>query len=117
MRIRALFLATLLTTLAPAGARAAEAELTADARHASLFPRPAQLEPQVRFWRAIFTQYSAHQVVLHDALRLDKVYKILDFRSRLDDGFGEGELASLERFETDLELDRRSEEHTSELQS
>ena len=106
MRIRALFLATLLTTLAPAGARAAEAELTADARHASLFPRPAQLEPQVRFWRAIFTQYSAHQVVLHDALRLDKVYKILDFRSRLDDGFGEGELASLERFETDLELDR-----------
>ena len=106
MRIRALFLATLLTTLAPAGARAAEAELTADARHASLFPRPAQLEPQIRFWRAIFTQYSAHQVVLHDALRLDKVYKILDFRSRLDDGFGEGELASLERFETDLELDR-----------
>ena len=106
MRIRALFLATLLTTLAPAGARAAEAEPTADARHASLFPRPAQLEPQVRFWRAIFTQYSAHQVVLHDALRLDKVYKILDFRSRLDDGFGEGELASLERFETDLELDR-----------
>ena len=106
MRIRALFLATLLTTLAPAGARAAEAEPTADARHASLFPRPAQLEPQIRFWRAIFTQYSAHQVVLHDALRLDKVYKILDFRSRLDDGFGEGELASLERFETDLELDR-----------
>src|SRR5205809_3955999 len=107
MRIRVLFLATLLATLAPvAGVRAAEDEATVDVRQAHLFPRPAQLEPQVRFWRAIFTQYSAHQVVLHDALRLDKGYKILDFRSRLDDGFGEGERASLERFETDLELDR-----------
>src|SRR5438094_4643799 len=107
MRIRVLFLATLLATVAPAaGVRAAEDEATVDARQAHLFPRPAELEPQIRFWRAIFTQYSAHQVVLHDALRLDKVYKILDFRSRLDDGFGEGELASLERFETDLELDR-----------
>src|SRR5437763_14890400 len=137
MRIRVLFLATLLATLAPvAGVRAAEDEATVDVRQARLFPRPAELEPQIRFWRAIFTQYSAHQVVLHDAVHLDKVYKVLDFRSRLDDGFSEGELASLERLETDVELDRlralllrphaagsppesltRSEEHTSELQS
>src|SRR5437870_1189634 len=107
MQIGALFLATLLVTLAPAaGTRAAEAEAAADVRQASLFPRPAALEPQLTFWRAIFTQYSTHQVVLHDALHLDKVYKVLDFRSRLDDGLGEGELASIERFETDLELDR-----------
>src|SRR5437016_1296927 len=107
MRIRVLFLATLLATLAPAaGVRAGEDEATVDLREAHLFPRPAQLEPQIRFWRAIFTQYSAHQVVLHDAVHLDKVYKVLDFRSRLDDGFSEGELASLERLETDVELDR-----------
>src|SRR6058998_3659693 len=107
MRIRVLFLATLLATLAPAaGVRAGEDEATVDLRQAHLFPRPAQLEPQIRFWRAIFTQYSAHQVVLHDAVHLDKVYKVLDFRSRLDDGFSEGELASLERLETDVELDR-----------
>ena len=107
MRIRVLFLATLLATLAPvAGVRAAEDEATVDVRQAHLFPRPAELEPQIRFWRAIFTQYSAHQVVLHDAVHLDKVYKVLDFRSRLDDGFSEGELASLERLETDVELDR-----------
>src|SRR5213083_2374512 len=107
MQIRALFLATLLATLAPAaGVRAAEAEAAADVRQASLFPRPADLEPQIRFWRAVFTQYSAHQVVLHDAVHLDKVYKVLDFRSRLDDGFSDGELAGLERIETDVELDR-----------
>ena len=107
MQIGALFLATLLATLAPAaGVRAAEAEAAADVRQASLFPRPAELEPQIRFWRAVFTQYSAHQVVLHDAVHLDKVYKVLDFRSRLDDGFSDGELAGLERIETDVELDR-----------
>src|SRR5438477_8197013 len=107
MRIRVLFLATLLATLAPiAGVRAAEDEATVDVRQAHLFPRPAELEPQIRFWRAIFTQYSAHQVVLHDAVHLDKVYKVLDFRSRLDDGFGEGELAGRERLEPDVERDR-----------
>jgi membrane-bound lytic murein transglycosylase D len=107
MSIRVLFLATLLATLVPTpGARAAEAEAAVDVRHAALFPRPAELEPQIRFWRSIFTQYSSHQVVLHDAVRLDKVYKVLDFRSRLDDDLGDGELASLERAETDLELDR-----------
>ena len=48
MRIRVLFLATLLVTLAPAaGTRAAEAEAAADVRQASLFPRPAALEPQL----------------------------------------------------------------------
>src|SRR5438477_12642623 len=73
MRIRVLFLATLLATLAPiAGVRAAEDEATVDVRQAHLFPRPAELEPQIRFWRAIFTQYSAHQVVLHDAVHLDR---------------------------------------------
>jgi membrane-bound lytic murein transglycosylase D len=70
------------------------------------FPRPAAIEPQVRFWRAIFTEYSTHQVVLHDALRLDKVYGVLDFRRFLDDGMSEGAVERLQRIETDLELER-----------
>src|SRR5438128_2553053 len=57
MRIRVLFLATLLATLAPAaGVRAGEDEATVDLREAHLFPRPAQLEPQIRFWRANFPE-------------------------------------------------------------
>jgi membrane-bound lytic murein transglycosylase D len=77
-----------------------------DDHRAALFPRPAELESQIRFWRAVFTQYSKHQVVLHDAVRLDKVYKVLDFRPHLEDGMSDAELAGLERIETDLELER-----------
>src|SRR5438128_11343000 len=107
MRIGVLFLATFLATLAPtAGVRAAEDETTVDVRQAHLFPRPAELEPQIRFWRAIFTEYSKHQVLLHDAVHLDKVYKVLDFRIHVEDGMDDGALASLERIETDLEVDR-----------
>ncbi len=64
------------------------------------------MEPQVRFWHAIFAEYSTHQVVLHDALHLDKVYKVLDFRPNLEDGMSEGQLERLQRIETDLELER-----------
>lgn len=69
------------------------------------FPRPAALEPQIRFWRAIFTEHSTHQVVLHDALHLDKVYKVLDFR-REAAGMDAVELERLKREVTDLELER-----------
>ncbi len=107
MTIRVFLLATLVATLTPsAGARAAETEAAVTLRQAALFPRPASLEPQIDFWHAIFTRYSTHQVVLHDAVHLDKVYKVLDFRSRVDDDLTDGELASLERVETDLEMDR-----------
>jgi membrane-bound lytic murein transglycosylase D len=70
------------------------------------FPRPAALESQVRFWRAIFTEYSQHQVVLHDALYPDKIYKVLDFRGHARDGLGEERLRRLKRIETDRELER-----------
>jgi membrane-bound lytic murein transglycosylase D len=95
----------ILFALGPAG-RTHAAEAAADDHVAHVFPRPAELEPAIAFWRAIFTQYSKHQVVLHDAVRLDKVYKVLDFRPHVDDGMSDGELASLERIETDLETDR-----------
>jgi membrane-bound lytic murein transglycosylase D len=69
------------------------------------FPRPAALEPQIRFWRAIFAEHSTHQVVLHDAFYLDKVYKVLDFR-REAAGMDAVELERLKREVTDLEIER-----------
>jgi len=63
--------------------------------HADAFPCPAGLEPQVRFWRGIFAETSIHQVVLHDALHLDKVYKVLDFRPELEDGVSPAEVDRL----------------------
>lgn len=82
--------------------RAVTADAAPDPRH---FPRPAALEPQIRFWRAIFTEHSTHQVVLHDALHLDKIYKVLDFR-REAAGMDAVELERLKREVTDLELER-----------
>ena len=37
------------------------------------------LETQVEFWKQVFTTYSTHQVVIHDALYLDRVYEVVDF--------------------------------------
>jgi membrane-bound lytic murein transglycosylase D len=71
---------------------------------AETFPRPASLEPQVRFWRDVFGSYSRYQVVLHDMVDLDKVYTVLDFSSSSD--LGPIALDRLIRDETDAELAR-----------
>ncbi|MEA2624558.1 MAG: rane-bound lytic murein transglycosylase [Candidatus Binatota bacterium] len=42
------------------------------------FPKPSALEPQVEFWKKIFAVYGENQAVLHDSVRLDKVYSVLD---------------------------------------
>lgn len=46
-------------------------------------PYPKALQPQVEFWTKIFGTYSEYQVVIHDAVYLDKVYAVLDFRPLL----------------------------------
>src|SRR5262249_60545554 len=48
---------------------------------AGSFPRPAEMEHQIRFWRSIFTQYSQDQIVVHDTADLDRIYTVLDFRT------------------------------------
>ena len=50
------------------------------------FPKPAVLRPAVDFWKKIFASYSEHQVVVHDAWYLGKVYEVLDFRYLAPDG-------------------------------
>ena len=47
-------------------------------------PYPQALQPQVEFWTRIFSTYSEYQVVIHDAVHLDKVYAVLDFRPLLE---------------------------------
>ena len=42
------------------------------------FPLPEGLRTQVDFWKKVFTEYSENQVVIHDALYLDKIYAIVD---------------------------------------
>lgn len=71
---------------------------------AETFPRPASLEPQIRFWRDVFGAYSRYQVVLHDTVDLDKVYSVLDFRSSAD--LSPIARETLIREETDAEVAR-----------
>lgn len=42
------------------------------------WPRPASLEPQIRFWRSVFSEWGEHHVVVHDSVDLDKVYVVID---------------------------------------
>ncbi|HEX7235929.1 MAG TPA: LysM peptidoglycan-binding domain-containing protein [Gammaproteobacteria bacterium] len=50
-----------------------------------LFPRPADLEPAVKFWTRVYTEIDTGEGFIHDDLRLDIVYqtvKIGDLSSR-----------------------------------
>jgi membrane-bound lytic murein transglycosylase D len=99
-----LLVGVLIAGAVPSSVRAEDAE--GRASRTQLFPRPAQLEPQIRFWRAIFGEYSTRQVVLHDAVRLDKIYKVLDFRHYVDEGVSADEIDRVQHAAAEIELDR-----------
>ena len=44
----------------------------------TLFPRPAALEPAVRFWTRVYTEVDTDAGFIHDDLRLDIVYQTID---------------------------------------
>lgn len=46
-----------------------------------LFPQPAELDRDVAFWKAIFTQYSTDEGALHDNRNLSVVYERMDMPS------------------------------------
>ena len=100
MSFRAVFLLIALAITVPAASHAANDDA------ASLFPRPASLEPQIRFWKSIFTKYSEHQVLVHDAYDLDKVYAVLDFRPHVEAGYSAVQVEAIRKAETDAALQR-----------
>lgn len=53
------------------------------ARERKLFPRPAVLKGNIRFWQRVFGEYSEHQSVIHDLRKADRIYTVLDFRDEL----------------------------------
>ena len=64
------------------------------------FPRPASIEHQIRFWKAVFTEYTQDHVVVHDAVDLDKVYRVLDFRALREAGLSDVRLQLLREDQT-----------------
>jgi len=73
IRRRAALSALIIVSLGLSHADGARAS-TAD------FPEPASLKPAVNFWKNIFAKYSEHQIVIHDAEHLGRVYAVLDYR-------------------------------------
>ena len=53
--------------------------LAAGARAGNEFPRPPQLEPDVAFWRRIYTSVTTQGGLLHDDRYLDVVYEEISF--------------------------------------
>ena len=43
-----------------------------------LFPRPASLEPAVRFWTRVYTEIDTHSGFIHDSLDLGIVYQTIE---------------------------------------
>ena len=43
----------------------------------AVFPAPPALQPQIAFWRSVYSTWGRHQVALHDNRYLDLVYGVL----------------------------------------
>lgn len=52
------------------------------------FPHPPGLDTQIRFWKRVFADTSENQIILHDALYLDKIYGVIDLRPLAASGAG-----------------------------
>lgn len=73
---------------------------------ASPFEVPPGLRTQVEFWKRVFTEWSEHQVVLHDNLYLDKIYGIVDVRPLAESGASDDVLYRERRRRTEEEKRR-----------
>lgn len=49
------------------------------AQQEELFPRPAELEPAIRFWTRVYTEVDTSSGYLHDAVNLAVIYRRVDY--------------------------------------
>jgi len=52
------------------------------------FPRPADLEPQIAFWRNVYGTWRRSQVAIHDDRYLDVVYELIELPGSIEEGYG-----------------------------
>ncbi|MBI4537334.1 MAG: lytic transglycosylase domain-containing protein [candidate division NC10 bacterium] len=67
----ALFLTTCLAPLLPCLAAAGEQDAP------SHFPRPSVLQPNVDFWRQVYTEYGLEDFILHDRENMAVIYEVV----------------------------------------
>lgn len=51
------------------------------------FPRPADLEPQIDFWRKVYGTWSRSQVAIHDDRYVGIVYELVDLPGSITEGY------------------------------
>ena len=51
------------------------------------FPVPAQIQPNVDFWRNVYSKWGRRQVALHDEVYLGVVYEVIDLPGTNDNGY------------------------------
>ncbi len=51
----------------------------AQTRSSQLFPRPAELEPDVQFWLKIYSEVETNGGLVHDSRHLEIIYEVIEF--------------------------------------
>ncbi len=54
---------------------------------AGVFPKSPELEPQVAFWRKVYTKWGQSEVVIHDNRYLDLIYQVVRLPEPVSDGY------------------------------
>jgi len=92
----------ILVFLSLLSAFSASADATTGAE-ADLFPRPAGLEPNVRFWTRVFAEWTLGQVAIHDLEYPELVYEIVDLPGPIGESYTEQQKDWIEALNKDWE--------------
>lgn len=55
-------------------------------RSSDIFPRPREIEPQVKFWQKVYASWSQSQVAIHDKLHMNVIYEVAQLPGEVSDG-------------------------------
>jgi membrane-bound lytic murein transglycosylase D len=69
------------------------------------FKIPPYFEASTKFWFLIYTQFSSHQIVLHDRDRLSLIYRVLDFKTLKEKNLNRMTLYNLQKKLTKENID------------
>ena len=75
-------LATWLSVFALTAYSNASQDRSEIGRDDSLFPRPAQVRKQVRFWRKVFYEIPSTKVIIHEAADPEHIIEIIDYAAK-----------------------------------
>ncbi|WP_246598984.1 lytic transglycosylase domain-containing protein [Methylogaea oryzae] len=60
-------------------------------RSSELFPRPSEIEPQVRFWKKVYATWNRGQAAIHDKRHMNVVYEVVQIPGEAGDSLTAGQ--------------------------